>query len=173
MTQLKKTALTPGWDVSIFRTMINIKQPTSQSFAKWMNEVRGANFSLSDTCFHKNAAALRAHIESHISDNLADYLASLTKNEHDRIEALEDLEEWLHEMIDLNEKMASSRKRHLALVEDAVKRQRTSYSSYRSLPARPAASSSNAIASVPSIPSHILASGSVGEVWFQTDSNLV
>ncbi len=159
MTQLKKTALTPGWDVTIFRTMINIKQPTSQSFAKWMNEVRGANFSLSDTCFHKNTAALRAHIESHISNDLADYLASLTKNEHDRTEALEDLEEWLHKIIDLDEKMASSQKHHLALVKDAVKQQRTLYSSYRSLPSRPAASSSNAIAPVPSIPSHVLASG--------------
>jgi hypothetical protein len=66
------------------------------------------------------------HLESYISDDLVDYLASLTKNERDRIDSLEDLEEWLHEM------MAGSRKHHLALVEEAVKRQRTSFTSHRS-----------------------------------------
>jgi len=85
------------------------------------NDVCGANFSLSDTCFHKDPAALRTHLESHISDDLADDLAALTKNERDRIDALVDLGDWLHEMINLDEKMATSRKRHLALVEEVIK----------------------------------------------------
>jgi len=131
MTQLKKTALTPGWDTAVFRTMVNIKQPKTVSFCAWMNGIRGANFSLSDTRFHKDAIALRAHLESHISDDLADYLASLSKNERDRVEAIKDLEEWLREMMEIDENMSKSRKRHLDLVEEAVKRQRTSYSSYR------------------------------------------
>jgi len=61
--------------------MINIKQPKDESFPKWMNKVRGANFSLTSTRFHKNATALHAHLESHISDDLTDYLASLPKHE--------------------------------------------------------------------------------------------
>ena len=66
MAQLKKTALTPGWDTVVFRTMVNIKQPKTEPFSSWMNGIRGANFSLSDTHFHKDAVSLRAHIESHI-----------------------------------------------------------------------------------------------------------
>ena len=127
MAQLKKTALTPGWDVTIFHMMINVKQPSNLSFAKWMNEVRGANFSLTNTRFQKKSAALCTHLESHISDDLADYLASLTKNECDCIDAIDDLEEWLHKMINIDEKIASSWKCHLALIEEAVKRQQTSY----------------------------------------------
>jgi hypothetical protein len=149
MTQLKKTALTPGWDVDIFRTMVNVKQPTTLSFEKWMNDIRGANFSLSDTRFHKDTVALRAHLESHISDDLADHIATLTKNERDRIDTLVELGDWLSEMVDLDRKMANSRKRHLALVEEAVKRQRTSYSSYRPNPARslaPVSSAANPVA---------------------------
>ena len=139
MAQLKKTALTPGWDLAIFHTMINVKQPINLSFTKWMNEVRGANFSLSDTRFHKNPAALRSHLESHISDDLADYLASLTKNKCDHIDAIEELEEWLCEMTDMDEKMANSRKRQFALLEEAIKQQRTSYTSYRPTTSRPPA----------------------------------
>ena len=136
-SELKKTTLTPGWDFTIFRSMVNIKQPSSQSFAKWMNDIWGANFSLTDTRFHKNAATLRAHLESHISDDLAKFLASLSKNERDRIDTLENLEEWLCEMINLDEKMTSSRKRHLALVDEAVKCQHTSFTAYRSTASRP------------------------------------
>jgi len=131
ITQLKKTALTPGWDNSVFRTMVNLKQPRNESFCTWMNGVRGANFSLTDTRFHKNAVALRAHLESHLSDDLADFIASLTKNERDRIEAIEDLEEWLRELMEIDENMNKSRKRHEDLIDKAVKRQRTSYNSYR------------------------------------------
>ena len=157
MVQLKKNALTPGWDVTIFRTMVNIKQPSTQSFAKWMNDVRGANFSLTDTRFHKDSEALRAHLESHISDDLADHLDTLTKSERDRINAIVELEDWLREMIDLDEKMVNFRKRHLALVEEAVqKRQRTAYSSYRPNAARPApvaasSSSSSTASPVPKL----------------------
>ena len=148
MTQLKKIALTPGWDLTIFRTMINIKQPATQSFTKLMNEVRGANFSLSNTRFHKDSAALRTHLESHISHDLADYLASLPNNERERIDSLADLEEWLREMTELDEKMTSSRKRQMALFEEAVKRQRTSYSSYRATASRPPPPTSNASATL-------------------------
>jgi hypothetical protein len=144
MTQLKKTALTPGWDVDIFCTMVNIKQPTTLSFEKWMNDIRGANFSLFNTRFHKDTVALRAHLESHIWDDLADHIMTLTKNERDRIDALDELGDWLSEMVDLDRKMANFCKRHLALIEEAVKRQCTSYSSYRPNPARPLAPVSSA-----------------------------
>jgi len=110
--------------------MINIKQPKDESFPKWMNEVHGANFSLTGTRFHKNSATLRSHLESHISDDLTDNLASLSKHERDRIDSLVDHEDWLHEMIDINKKMATSHKRHFVLVEEAVKHQHTSYTSY-------------------------------------------
>jgi hypothetical protein len=149
ISQLKKTALTPGWDTAIFRTMINIKQPKSESFSKWMNGIRGANFSLSDTRFHKDAASLRAHLENLISDDLADYLGSLTKNERDRVEAINDLQEWLREMMEIDDTMARNRKRNLDLIEEAVKRQRTSYQSYRQLPNRGQPSSVAALTSAP------------------------
>jgi len=42
-------------------------------------------------------------------------------------------------MINIDEKMATSRKHHFALVEEAVKHQRTSYTSYRSGSSRPSA----------------------------------
>jgi hypothetical protein len=45
-------------------------------------------------------------------------------------------------MIDLDEKMAGSQKHHLALVEEAVKRQRTLFTSYHSHSSRPTISSS-------------------------------
>ena len=122
--------------------MVNINQPATQSFAKWMNDVRGANFSLSDTRFHKNSAALRAHLESHISDDLTDFFASLSNTERERIDALDDLEEWLCEIIDLDEKMATTRKHHLALVEETVKCQHTSLFSYRASTPRPLSSTS-------------------------------
>ena len=130
MTQLKKTALTPGWDTVVFRTMVNIKQPKTEPFCSWMNGIRGTNFSLTDARFHKDAIALHSHLKSHISDDLVDFLASLSKNEHDRVESIKDLEEWLREMMEIDENMSKSCKHHLDLVEEAVKRQRTSYSSY-------------------------------------------
>jgi len=130
MAQLKKTALTPGWDMVVFWTMVNIKQLRTEPFCLWMNGIRGVNFSLSDTRFHKDAVSLRAHLESHISDDLADFLALLSKNEHDRVEAIKDLEEWLCEMMEIDEDMSKSRKHHLDLIEEAVKRQCTSYASY-------------------------------------------
>ena len=130
---LKKTALTPGWDNAVFRTMVNVKQPRNESFCIWMNGVRGANFSLSDTRFHKDAVALRAHLESLISDDLADFISSLSKNERDRVEAIDDFEEWLRELMEIDDNMSKSRKRHEELIEKAVKRQRTSYNSYRSV----------------------------------------
>ncbi len=149
MTQLKKTALTPGCDTVVFRTMVNIKQPKNTSFCSWMNGIRGANFSLSDTRFHKDADSLHSHIESHVSDDLADFFASLTKNERDRVEAITDLEEWLREMTEIDENMSKSRKQHLELVEDAVKRQRTSFTSYRSSGScEPSSSSINSVSSI-------------------------
>jgi len=106
-----------------------------------MNGVRGANFSLTDTRFHKNAVALCTHLKSHLSDDLADFIASLTKNKRDRIEAIIDLEEWLRELTEIDENMSKSRKRHEDLIEKAVKRQRTSYNSYR--PTNPSSASSS------------------------------
>jgi len=67
-----------------------------------------------------------------VSDDLADYFSSLSKNERDRVEAVTNLEEWLHEMTEIDENMAKSWKRHLELVEDAMKHQRTSFTSYHS-----------------------------------------
>ncbi len=131
ITQLKRTALTPGWDNAVFRSMVNVKQPRNETFCVWMNGIRGANFSLSDTRFHKDAVALRAHLESLISDDLADFISSLSKNERDRVEAIEDFEEWLRELMEIDDNMSKSRKRHEELIDRAVKRQRTSYNSYR------------------------------------------
>lgn len=116
-------ALTPGWDVAVFRLMVNVKQPKNKSFAKWMNGIRGANFSLSDTRFHKDAAALQSHLESLISDDLVDYLSSMTKAERDRVEAIEDFEDWLREMMEIDDKMSKTHKCNLELIEEAVKRQ--------------------------------------------------
>jgi hypothetical protein len=107
IAQLKKMPLTPGWDNIVFRSMVNMRQPRNESFCNWMNGIRGANFSLTDTHFHKDAVALRAHLESDMSDDLANFIASLTKNERDHVEAIQDLEEWFHELMEIDENMMS------------------------------------------------------------------
>jgi hypothetical protein len=88
--------------------MVNVKQPRNETFCTWMNGIRDANFSLSDTCFHKNAVVLHAHLESLILDDLADFIALLTKNERDRVDAIEDLEEWLCELMEIDANMSKS-----------------------------------------------------------------
>ena len=127
IAQLKKTALTPGWDNVVFRSMVNVRQPRNESCCNWMNGVRGANFSLTNTCFHKDAIALHAHLESHMSDDLADFIASLTKAERDRVQAIVNLEEWLCELMEIDDNMLKLWKWHEELLEKAFKQQCTSY----------------------------------------------
>ena len=94
----KLLSLLDGTWITIFRSMVNIKQPSSQLFVKWMNDIQGANFSLTNTHFHKNATVLRAHLESYISDDLAEFLASLSKNKRDCIDALKNLKECIRKI---------------------------------------------------------------------------
>jgi hypothetical protein len=123
------------------RLLNMVEQANNTTFSSWMNSICGADLSPSGTLLQTDVAALRGRPESHIPDDLADCLASVTKN--DQVEAIQGVEESLHEM-DSDENMPKLCRHHLELVEEAGKHQQPFFTFYHA-PTHPQPSSSLAV----------------------------
>lgn len=63
--------LPPNWELKARNSLVRMRQGTSDAFKDWVIKVETLNANLTGTPSHKDAMALRAHIESTMCDRLA------------------------------------------------------------------------------------------------------
>ena len=130
-TELRKRFLDPHWEHSIVRSVVNSQMSSTESFSTFANRVMQGNNLLIGTTSRLDAAALRVKLELNMSGYLADKIARLRPVDKQRILDIVIFEDWLSEIILLDEEITADLKRIADFASEHIaKKQRTIYNAY-------------------------------------------
>ena len=139
MTEIRNRFLDPLWHKHIMRSVVNSKMERSESFSQFANRVIAGNNLLEGTGSRLNSTDLRAKLIDNMSMFLASKLDRLKTAEQDRLAAIVPFEEWMREIVTIDNDATSDLKRIADMLreEPDFKRPRLEVSSSQSQPFHP------------------------------------
>jgi hypothetical protein len=111
ITELRKRFLNPHWESSVLRTVVNSQMTTTESFSTFANRVMQGNNLLIGTTSRLDTNSLRTKLEINMSGYLADKITRLRPTDKERIDNIDVFEDWLQEIIALDEEITTDLKR--------------------------------------------------------------
>jgi hypothetical protein len=100
--------------MDLYRQTVNSKMLNNETFEDFCTRVVAGNNLLEGDALHLSHANLRKTIEGHMSQYLADAIAVLSPEEHQKITDLEDFYEWEAEILRVDRRIRS----HVSYVQD-------------------------------------------------------
>jgi hypothetical protein len=106
-SDLHKRFLPPTWAMDLYRQTVNSKMLQNESFEDFCTRVVAGNNLLEGDTLHLSHENLRKTIEGNMAQYLADAIAVLSPEEHQKIDALADFYEWEAEILRVDRRFRS------------------------------------------------------------------